>query len=338
MEYYPWNEAPLARLSRSLGRLPQTWLIHGPTGIGKLGFALALARGMLCETTREQGAAIDLIACEQCDACLWFEQGNHPDFRLLTPDVEEGEADGETRKAASAQRIIKVEPVREAIDFLSLTAHRGGRRVLVVHPAEAMNANAANAFLKTLEEPRPGSHILLVGASPARLPATVVSRCHRLALPLPDRDEARAWLRAQNVADADSALDLAGGAPLKAREQAGEVAMLLRQRLLDTLAQPTVEGILAFAEKLDRPAQALAMETLQVWTADLMRVRLTGEIRHLERRGADLKRLAARANLPRLLDFEARLREMRRSLDHPLSVPLQWEAALLDYMDTVTHG
>jgi DNA polymerase-3 subunit delta' len=334
MEFYSWNEGPLARLSHSVGRLPQTWLIHGPSGIGKLGFALELARGMLCETPRE-----GVPGCGRCDACLWFEQGNHPDFRLLTPDtVEEGEADGEARKAAGSQRVIKVVPVREAIDFLSLTAHRGGRRVLVVHPAETMNANAANAFLKTLEEPRPGSHILLVGASPARLPATVVSRCHRLALAAPERGAALAWLRAQGVAEAEGELDLAGGAPLKARDQAGETASLLRRRLLDTLASPTVEAILAFAEKMDRPGQALVMETLQVWTAALMRARLTGEIRHLESRGADLKRLAARANLPRLLDFEARLREMRRSLDHPLSVPLQWEAALLDYMDTVTHG
>lgn len=331
----PWHHGAFERLSDARERLPQTWLVHGPRGIGKYGFVHALASGLLCESERS-----GLAACNRCDACLWFAQGNHPDFRLLSPDIEaeEGGAETETRRPS---RMIRIEAVRDAMDFLSLTAHRGGRKVLIVHPAEAMNANAANAFLKTLEEPRPGCHLLLVSSAPTRLPATVISRCHRLALPRPDQDVAAAWLRDRGVPEAGDLLDLAGGAPLRALELAGEEGARLRRELLEVLARPSVNGVLAYADKLDKTQQVLAMDTFQLWLGDLLRTRLAGEGGHEGSRegvAPELKRHALRANLPRLLALEARLRDMRRHIEHPLSAPLQWESVLLDYLDTVTHG
>src|SRR6185436_8899752 len=129
--------------------------------------------------------------------------------------------------------VIKIDQVRAVADFVSLTTHRAGFRVLVVRPAEAMQPAAANALLKTLEEPPPSTIIALVSDRPSRLLATIRSRCRQLALPMPARDAALAWLKAQGIANAETALAIAGGAPLLAVDLAQPDEEALRRKLLN---------------------------------------------------------------------------------------------------------
>jgi DNA polymerase III delta' subunit len=223
--HFPWQESSLRALLARRERFPHALLLAGPAGIGKSVYAQALAQGLLCESPR------DGLACGACPACNWFSQGNHPDFRQVVPAaVEEDEApepaEG-TRETDKKSLVIKVGQVREVADFMSLSTHRAGFRVLVLRPAEAMQAAAANALLKTLEEPPPTTAIVLVSDRPTRLLPTIRSRCQKLTLGMPSREAALAWLRAEGVEGAEEALALA-------RENAEACALTGRVRFLSS--------------------------------------------------------------------------------------------------------
>ena len=225
MSIHPWNLPLWRELSHDRARLPHAVLLHGPRGVGKRDFALALAQWLLCEAPGEDGA------CGHCRACGWFEQGAHPDFRLLQPESENAEAGGKR----SGQQIA-IGAIRDLADFLGLVSHQGGWRVVLVQPAEAMNPAAANALLKTLEEPPAGVLLILVAHQPRRLLPTLLSRCRKLPFKLPPRDQALAWLEANGLQDAAASLDEVGGAPLLAAEYAEPERMERRRHFLAALA------------------------------------------------------------------------------------------------------
>ena len=218
---HPWNQPIFDALGRRAERLPHALLLHGPRGTGKLALAERLAQRLLCES-----ADLARRPCGACDACRWFLAGNHPDFRRLEPEALSSQpvADEEegVRRSKKPSVVIKIEQVREFADFLNVGSHRGGLRVAVVHPAEDMNANAANALLKGLEEPPAGAIFLLVSHRPARLLPTVRSRCVAVPVPVPPREAALKWLSGQGVKDAERWLAYAGGAPLGALEYAAD--------------------------------------------------------------------------------------------------------------------
>ncbi|HMV01241.1 MAG TPA: DNA polymerase III subunit delta', partial [Rhodocyclaceae bacterium] len=141
-------------------RLPHALLLAGPRGLGKFALAQAFASGLLCEQPGMDGRS-----CGTCIACGWMAQGNHPDFRLLQPEAlaagDEGADEGKGDKKKASQQIT-IDQVRELDDFLNVGTHRSGLRVILVHPAEAMNRSTANALLKSLEEPGAGTVFLLV--------------------------------------------------------------------------------------------------------------------------------------------------------------------------------
>lgn len=220
---YPWQTDDWARLQALRAHWPHALLLYGQAGIGKLAFARHLAKGFLCETPRENGEP-----CGACAACTWFEQGNHPDYRIVVPEAlaaelpgaadepKAADADEGGKKTKTPSKEIKIEQVRALVDFCGIASHRGGARVVVLYPAEALNVAAANALLKTLEEPPSGVVFLLVSARIDRLLPTIVSRCRQWPMTVPAPDAAAAWLAAQNVADANALLAEAGGAPLAA--------------------------------------------------------------------------------------------------------------------------
>lgn len=194
----PWQEGSWSRIEAMLeaGRPPHGLLLHGPRGIGKRRLGARVAGAILCSGP---GPA----PCGACRSCRLLGAGSHPDFLRVEPG--EGEA------------VIPIGSVRDLIDRFTLTAERA--RVAVIAPAEAMNQAAANAFLKTLEEPAGNATFILASDAPGRLPATVRSRCRKMAVPAPERGEAIAWLETKaNPALARHLLDLSGGAPLAALE------------------------------------------------------------------------------------------------------------------------
>lgn len=327
--HLPWHEAELRTLLARRDRFPHALLVAGPAGMGKAVFTHALAQGLLCESPR------DGLACGACPACNWFSQGNHPDFRQLLPAaVEEDEgpeaAEG-TRETERKSVVIKVGQVRDVADFMALSTHRAGFRVLVLRPAEAMQPAAANALLKTLEEPPPSTAILLVSDRPSRLLATIRSRCQKLTLPMPPLETALAWLRAEGVAGAEEALALAGGSPLLARDLAEASQREWRERAVAELARPDGAHALMFAAGVDRDRIEPLLFVMQTWVEDLLRVKQDAPPRRHRGHEAALRAKARRAPIQGLLGLDRELCQARRVAGHPLNAQLFAEYLLMTY-------
>lgn len=217
----PWLETPLRQALQQ--QRAHALLLQAAPGVGALEFMMSLAQAWLCE------AADAAPPCGRCGSCRLLQSGTHPDLHLLLPeaqraalgwagaDEDTGES-GKNRKKPSRQ--IRIDEVRAAIDWVVQSSSRGRAKVLLLHPAEAMNLQAASALLKTLEEPPGQARLLLSTGDEARLLPTVRSRCQRIRLAGPTPEQASAWLAEQGVRDAPVLLAAAGGAPLAARDLA----------------------------------------------------------------------------------------------------------------------
>ncbi len=323
---HPWNADLFRQLTADPEHLPHAILLHGPAGVGKLELANELARWALCQHPDLNGA------CGVCDACNWFNQGNHPDFRRVEPmEPEEEGAEASVKKAPKkGGRIIKVEAIREISEFLSLTAHRGGWRVALIQPAEFMNPAAANALLKTLEEPPARVLLLLVSHQMGRLLPTVISRCRKVAVPLPRREVALSWLRDAGLAEPGVLLAEAGGAPLAALGYADPERAARREAFLDLLAQPRSLDACQAAQAF-QPLLAEAWGWLTRWVHDLLAQRLAGQPHYFPARSAAISRTAAICGLADLLAFQRELAQAGRWLRHPLNAQLLLESWLIRY-------
>ena len=152
-QFYPWQTATAQSWLGDRERFAHAWLIHGPEGIGKLNFCLAAAAALLCSNPHNG------LACGQCESCHWLSLGNHMDFRLVLPDALSEQlgfnpesTDKEKNDEIKLSNEIRIEQVRQLEEFMGLTTHQGGLRVVVLGPAEAFNTASANAILKVLEE------------------------------------------------------------------------------------------------------------------------------------------------------------------------------------------
>jgi DNA polymerase-3 subunit delta' len=333
---YPWQQAAWTQLQQMRERLPHAILFYGPAGIGKADFLETFAQALLCENVRPDGHA-----CGACASCGWFAQNNHPDYRRVRPEALEDEAAGEAEDGAepaskskstkAPSKEIKIEQVRALSDFMNISTHRQGLRVVVLYPAEALNMPASNALLKTLEEPPPGTVFLLASNSLDRLLPTILSRCRKFALPMPGHDEALAWLKEQGVQDADSWLREQGGAPLAALAEAEAGSREDMEALLHFLATPSVDGALRAAEKLSKASLPALVAWQQRWLYDVLSVKLSGKIRYYPRYQRELAALAGRVHTARLNRAIKAANERRAVADHPLSAKLFVEDMLLEY-------
>jgi DNA polymerase-3 subunit delta' len=306
---------------------PQALLIHGPRGVGKHALGLHLALALLCESPRDDG-----LACGQCASCHYAQVGQHPDLmRLELIELDED-------AAPTAVDAITIDRIRALIDFVQLTSHRRRAKVAVIAPAERMNAAAANALLKTLEEPPPATYLILVSDQPGRVPPTILSRCRKLAVSLPPADAARTWLAEQGVEHAGLVLAQAAGAPLLALERSDAGTQAERRVWLDALAQPERLPLLAIAARVDaggreeRKARlGLAIDWMLAWTADLARVGAGGAPRANPDFAAALAPLAARVAPGALFRYHRSVARQRALLAHPLQPRAVAEALLIDY-------
>jgi DNA polymerase-3 subunit delta' len=339
MTIYPWQQTAWSQLQTMRERLPHAILFHGPAGIGKAGFIEAFAQSLLCENVRPDGHA-----CGSCASCGWFVQHNHPDYRRVRPEALEDEpasegdgaenaADGD-KKAKSTKapsKEIKIEQIRNLADFMNISTHRQGLRVVVLYPAEALNMPASNALLKTLEEPPPGTVFLLASNGLDRLLPTILSRCRKFGLPMPDHAAALSWLQAEGVPDADSWLREEGGAPLAALAQSQGGSREELDLLLGFLARPNVEAALRQADKLSKTPLASLVSWQQRWLYDLLSSKLAGTVRYYPRYQKELAALAGNVHTANLLRAIKSANERRAVADHPLSAKLFIEDMLLDY-------
>lgn len=321
LNIYPWQDALFQRLLESRERLPHALLLKGRSGTGKRDFADQLARAMLCESPLEDGSA-----CSACTACTWFDHAIHPDFRRIEPESEEG-----GKKATQ----ITIDQVRSLSAFMNVTTHRNGYRIVLIHPADAMNTHSANALLKTLEEPQGKTLFILVTHKPQQILPTILSRCRILSMPFPKAFEAEVWLREKGMADPLPLLAESGNAPLAALALASE-DHAPQDKFLEAMAFPESLDPVAIAEAYQKTALPDLISWLQKWCHDLATHAYSGKIRYFPRLSDRINAVSGRANKIALMRFQRKLGHAQRISSHPVNARLFIEELILTYRAMVS--
>lgn len=314
-------------------QLPHSLLLIGQKGLGKFALARQFAASLLCEAPQTDGKA-----CGKCLACNWYEQGNHPDFRLLQPDALNDEAEAEDGKKKASQQIT-IDQVRGLDEFLNIGTHRGGLRIVVVYPTEAMNRNTANALLKTLEEPAPSTLFLLVSSEPMRLLPTIRSRCQVVPIPLPSAQQAEQVLADEGVGEARRWLALAGGSPGLALELAASGQLAWLEILIRRLSAGRNVDPLALAAELEKAVKDSkgklllknVVEAIQKWLVDLTLASSGMPVRYFLPQAATIAGLADMIPAARLIHSYRDMISHRREAEQPLNARLFLEGLFLDY-------
>ncbi|MCF0253153.1 MAG: DNA polymerase III subunit delta [Duodenibacillus sp.] len=336
LSVYPWQDGLARDLQALRGRLPNGLLVHGPRGIGTFELLLRFARSLLCRAPGPDGEP-----CGRCKGCAMTAAHTHPDLRYVVSEAEcaprglpfePPEGAGDSRK--NLYQDILIHQPRALQDMLTLTSHSGGRRVIVVYPADRLRPEAAATLLKTLEEP-PGDTVFLLAADDIdRVLPTIRSRCRLLRAAPPSREEALAWLAGQGVKEPGEALALAGGMPLAAFETDPRrvLAPAARKAFEELLARggraSPAEIIAAVPRDLQLPAAALFFSR---WAWDLASVRQGGAPRYFPHRAKQLQALAAQLSAPALYRWVNAAADVSRAAGHPLSAQLAAERLLLAY-------
>lgn len=264
----PWgpvrgHDRALDALRRAAGehRLPHALLFVGPEGIGKRTFALRLAQALLCEA----GGEAALEPCGRCSGCLQAAAGTHPDLIVVgrPPDKQD----------------LPIAVIRQLCHDLSLKPARGGRKVAIVDDGEDLNDEAANAFLKTLEEPPTGSVLVLIATAAEVLLETIVSRCRLLRFDPLSPDDLRQVLIDRKIADdpaeADKLAKLGEGSVSRARGLADPVLIAFRRDLIDAVARPETFDPPQWARRIEPFVKEAGKEgVLQRARASLLAVEL----------------------------------------------------------------
>ncbi|MGH8123107.1 MAG: DNA polymerase III subunit delta' [Rudaea sp.] len=318
MTLAPWNEDAWCNLRarRLRNALPHALLLCGAEGLGKRAFADAFASALLCPALHADGHA-----CGECRACRLFAAGTHPDLLRVNFELRD---DGKPRTE------ITVDQIRFLNERLSLTAQFGGGQIALIDPADAMNNSAGNALLKTLEEPAPGTVILLIADRPSRLAATIRSRCQRVEFRVPAAAVAQAWLQKNGVDDkaAQAALDASDGNPGLALAWSRSAGVPLRNEVAKDL-HDLGAGL------------AQAWDVAQRWSRDRADLRLRFAAALAQRQGRASVQgadgplaLTAATDLPKLalwFDHANRTRDLLRG-------PLRPELALLELLSAWSAG
>ncbi|HCF9824814.1 TPA: DNA polymerase III subunit delta' [Pseudomonas aeruginosa] len=259
-DIYPWQKALWSQLG-GRAQHAHAYLLYGPAGIGKRALAEHWAAQLLCQRPAAAGA------CGECKACQLLAAGTHPDYFVLEPE--------------EAEKPIRVDQVRDLVGFVVQTAQLGGRKVVLLEPAEAMNVNAANALLKSLEEPSGDTVLLLISHQPSRLLPTIKSRCVQQACPLPGAAASLEWLARALPDEPAEALEellaLSGGSPLTAQRLHGQGVREQRAQVVEGVKKLLKQQIAAsqLAESWNSVPLPLLFDWFCDWTLGILRYQLT---------------------------------------------------------------
>jgi DNA polymerase-3 subunit delta' len=315
----PWHTEIWQQLQqrRKAQNMPHALLLSGPAGVGKAQFADHLSQALVCAATE-----ITRQPCGECQHCHLAQAGSHPDIRHIVPE-EEGKA-------------IRVDEIRQLIHKANLTTQNAHWQVFIINPAEAMNAAAANALLKTLEEPTPQTLFILVSANPNRLPATIRSRCQPIPFKPVLQEQALTWLQAQTGEDCTQALAFSGNAPLLALDIHQQNRLIVAQQTLAQLLELKIRQTnpLRIVESWsERPLAALFAELMRI-CSDILQ--LANQIQaarlFLPGQQLDLQSLAQNINLSKLYVFIERLNNYNQQMSHNLNPQMLLGKIVIDWL------
>lgn len=327
IEKYPWQDKLWQSLNQSRQKLHHAFLLHGRAGIGKYDFALNFSKALLCPNNDDNGHA-----CDKCPSCHWFDDESHPDFRLVSPEQEaNSDEEGVSVKKTKKKTQISVAQIRELTDFLSLSSHQNsGVRVVLINPAELLNQASANALLKILEEPAPGVIFILIAHQLQRLLPTIISRCQKINMPVPDATQALAWLNMKGVKNAKQQLAYLEGSPIKVlseQAQFDQLSEIWKHLALGPKMEPQTLAPIVIANSVEAGVVAV-----QKWLYDILTIKLDQQARYHLQHARALQALADKVNLGRLFDLQKKTNELRKLATHPLNHELQMESLLVEYI------
>lgn len=317
----PWQISNWKNLTNSEknNRLAHGLLFYGSTGIGKNEFALEFAHWLICEQPLADKA------CGECKACQLIEAESNPDLLILSPE-EEGKA-------------IKVDQVRALIEKITLTSHGQNKRVIIISPADALNANASNSLLKTLEEPPANTVLILISDKPSKLMATIRSRTQMIRFDLPTIEQSMQWLSTQNIENAELLLQLSAGAPLSAKAIADDEGLQIRDALFKNwqqLADGNVDALESAAMWLKdgfKVVGNMPLNWVSSWLMDIIRSLQGGHIESMA--NADyaktLQKLAGQVDLKSVYSLVDRLNDTIRLVDTSANQLMLVEGLLLHW-------
>jgi DNA polymerase-3 subunit delta' len=329
----PWLHSAQQRLRAALGaqRLPHSLLLLSTPGLGAEQLANWITALALCESQSAR-------PCGVCASCQLLRADSHPDSYLVRLEEDAHQ--------------IKIDQVRGLIESLTLKSYRGGYKVGVIEGAESLNANGANAFLKTLEEPTENTVLIMIARPSHRLPATIASRCLRLTLQPPSTEEAIGWLRTrvQNGAETgpaavaapgtaagaaahswDAALALAGGAPLLALELDALGIAALDADMRESLSQLAAGSVdvTLLADRWMKSNPGLRITWLENWITQRVHASLGAGTSHQSAEPVRLPGALLKAKIRALFELLDAAREFRRLASTGMNQQLALEALLL---------
>ena len=308
-----WMGAEMAALAAAYktNHLSHGLLIHEAPGAGGNWLAKWIASLVLCQNVAQ-------APCGHCPGCHRVATAQHPDLLVLQPEEE------------STQ--IRIEQIRNLSEELSLTAHQGSYKVAVITPADTLNRFAANALLKTLEEPAARTLLMLVVTQPSRLPATILSRCQRVRIRAPARRDALSWLQAsRGPANWEAVLDTLGDAPMLAAEvdpkAVMDIGLEVRRALDDAIAgggDPVTT-----ADRWSRSDLPLRLRCIENWLTEQIRAH-SGSDGFFTKVGVGAHPARAQPvlNMGYLFELLDGVRELKSALDAPINKGLALEAIL----------
>jgi len=331
---YPWLKLPFDQLTQN--PIAHSLLLHSPKDNGELFFGLELANFLLCESP-------DRKPCGKCEACHWIRQGNHPDLFIVIPQTlkallpfefedDTGTDEDDTKKQS---KFIRIEQIRHIISSNELGSYRGGKRVVLIYPVEAMQTEAANCLLKTLEEPSDRLHFILITHQLERILPTIRSRCHLSSIPKPSIDIALSWLTDNMSMDYSQEvlrqkLLLHSGSPIKVisslAENVLDEAIIANQLArFKSLHSSTVIELLGQNTLLD------ILDCILKWSFDLNLVLFGQSARYFPQYEKQMKSAVMRLNKIGYQQFLTQLKDDLRLAHHPLFPKVQLEALLMRY-------
>jgi DNA polymerase III subunit delta' len=313
----PWIADQVRDLLTQRGH---AWLLHGPSGLGQYSLAVGMARAWLCENPSPSGA------CGACNSCHAIDVRTHADLCVLMPETtmlelgwplsEKAQAEVDEKKRKPSKE-IRVDAMRDAVEFCQRTSARGRGKVVLVFPAEHMNAITANALLKTLEEPPGELKFVLASESAHQLLPTIRSRCLSHSMRWPHTEQSIAWLQSGGVSGPDAAgcLKAAGGRP----DDAHAFATSGRDpRAWAALPKAMAQGDVGFVKDWTVPQLVDALHKL---CHDLMAARAGATPRFF-----DAAQLVSVAPLSALSAWSKALSAHMRTMDHPFNLGLMQES------------
>ena len=318
---FPWQSLNWQNLAKSHQnkRLGHGLLFHGAAGIGKKAFAIEFAHWLMCEQP------LDDKSCGECKSCKLIKAGSHPDLLTLYPE-EVGKS-------------IKVDQIRELIQKVSLSSHGLGYRVIIISPADALNVNASNSLLKTLEEPPANTILILITDKPSKLTATIRSRTQMVRFDLPSEDQSLGWLNQQNIDKADLVLKLCAGAPLAAAAMAKDEGLEVREKLFSNWQElatgnvDTLESATMWTKEGFKILGDLPLNWVSSWLTDMIRSLQGGHIENMANLdyAQTLQKLAGQVDLKSMYGLLDRLNDTIRLSDTPANQLMLVEGLLLHW-------